>query len=97
MKILAVARVDPQATPERIRPQLAAETRHAWQLYREGVIREMYDRADRMGVVFVLECDGLDEARRVLGGLPFVQENLIEFECIPLAPFSYFETLFADP
>ena len=96
MKLLAIAKVDPQTTPEKIRPHLAEETKRAWQLYKEGSVREMYDRQDRMGVVFVLECGSVDEARTVLGELPFVREKLIDFDYIPLGPFSYFEMLFAD-
>jgi hypothetical protein len=94
VKILAIAKVDPRTTPEKIQPQLEAETRQAWKLYREGTIREMYDRQDRMGIVFMLECDSVDEAREVLDELPFVREELIDFEFIPLGPFSYFELLF---
>lgn len=94
MKILAIAKVDPQTTPEKMRPHLEAEVKHAWKLYKQGPVREMYDRKDRTGVVFVLECGNVDEARSSLDELPFVREKLIDFEIIPLEPFSYFETLF---
>lgn len=97
MKILAIAKVDPQTTLEKIRPHLEAEVKHAWKLYKEGTVREMYNCQDRrMGVVFVLECSSLDEARKFLDELPFVRENFIAFELIPLGPFSHFETLFGD-
>ena len=97
MKILAIAKVDPQTTPEKIRPYLEAEVKHAWKLYKEGALREMYSCQDRpLGVVFVLECDSVDEARKNLDELPFVREKLIDFEIIPLGPFSYFEMLFRD-
>jgi hypothetical protein len=94
VKILAIAKVDPQATREKIQPHFAAETKHAWKLYKEDTVREMYDRQDRMGVVFVLECSGVDDARRILDELPLVREKLIDFDMIPLRPFSYFEMLF---
>jgi len=95
MKILAVAKVDPQTTPEKIKPLLEAEVKHAWKLYKEGGVREMYTCQDRpMGVVFILECKSVDEARKTLDELPFVREKLIDFEIIPLGPFSYFEMLY---
>jgi hypothetical protein len=95
MKILAIAKVDPQTTPEKIRPHLEAEVRHAWKLYKDGTAREMYSCLDRaLGVVFVLECSSVDEARERLKELPFVREKLIDFEMIPLGPFSFFEMLF---
>jgi len=97
MKILAIAKVDPQTTLEKIQPHLEAEVKHAWKLYKEGALREMYSCLDRrLGVVFVLECSGVDEAQTILNQLPFVREKLIDFETIPLGPFSYFEMLFRD-
>jgi uncharacterized protein YciI len=96
MMILAIARVDPQTTLEKLQPHLEAETKHAWQLYSDGVFREVYDRQDHRGVVIVLECASADEARVVLDDLPFVRQKLIDFEIIPLGPFPYFEMLFRD-
>jgi hypothetical protein len=97
MKILAIAKVDPLTTPQKIQPHLEAEVKYAWKLYKEGTVREMYNCQDRpLGVVFVLECSSVDEARKVLDELPVVREKLIDFEIIPLGPFSYFETLFRD-
>ncbi len=96
MKVLAIAKVDPKTTPTKMQPYLEEEVRHAWKLYREGTLREMYDRQDRRGVVFVLECGSIDEARNTLNGLPFVREKLIDFETMSLEPFSYFEMLFGD-
>jgi hypothetical protein len=69
----------------------------AWKLYNVGPVREMYSCPDRrLGVVFVLECGSVDEARRALDELPFVREGLIEFDFIRLGPFSYVELLFED-
>lgn len=96
MRILAIAKVDPRTTPQSMQPHIEAEVRHAWKLYREGALFEMYDRQDGRGVVFVLDCGCGDEARKILDELPFVREKLIEFEIIPLKPFSYFEMLFRD-
>lgn len=97
MRILAIAKVDPQTTPEKIKPHLEAEVTHAWKLYKAGTVREMYNCQDRrMGVVFGLECASVDEARKSLDELPFVREKFIDFEIIPLGPFSYFEMLFSD-
>ena len=96
MKILAIAKVDPQTTLEELQPYLEAEVKHAWKLYKKGTFREMYDRQDRTGVVFVLECNSVDEARTILDELPFVREKFIDFIVVPLEPFSYFELLFRD-
>ncbi len=96
MKILAIAKIDPQTTPEKLQSLLEAETKSAWKLYKEGTVREMYDRKDRQGVIFLLESGSVNEAQKSLDELPFVHEKLIHFDIIPLEPFSYFETLFRD-
>jgi len=66
-----------------------------WALYQEGLIRELYFRADRSEAVLVLECASLDEARAALGSLPLVQAGLIRFELVPLRPYPGFSRLFA--
>jgi len=97
MKILAIARVKSETTLATIQPHLVEEVKRAWTLYRDGIVREMYSCRDRpLGVVFVLECGTVDEARTHLDALPFVREQLIDFEIIPLGPFAYFERLFAS-
>jgi len=88
MKILAIAKIDLQTTLEKIQPHREAEVRHAWKLYKDGIVREMYNCQDRrMGVVFILECSSADEARKILDELPFVREKLISFDVIPLGLF----------
>ncbi|MGE5236134.1 MAG: superoxide dismutase [Acidobacteriota bacterium] len=96
MKLIAMERDVPGIADEAFTPLLAAEARRAWQLLQEGVIRELYFRADRDEAVLVLECPGLDEARAALATLPLVAAGLIEFELVPLAPYDGFARLFAD-
>jgi len=89
MKILAIDRTLPKTTLEKIQPLLKEEAQRAYDLYRRGVFREMYFRADRPGAVVVLECSDVEEARSVLASLPLVAANLIEFDLIPLAAFPF--------
>jgi len=42
----------------------------------------------------VLECPSVDEAREALSTLPFVENQLIAFELIPLKAYPGFERLF---
>ena len=95
MKILALEEEVPGVTAEGFRPHLEAEAARVWELYRAGVVRELYFRPDRHTAVLVLECAGPDAARQVLGSLPLVQAGLITFEVIPLAPYDGFARLFA--
>jgi hypothetical protein len=96
MKILALEVEKPGATYEQFQAYLKEEALRVWELYQEGVIREVYFRADQHTAVLVLECEGASQASRVLGSLPLVEQGLIDFELVPLAPYPGFSRLFVD-
>ncbi len=95
MKILALERELSGATAEKFQRYARAEAARAWELYQQGVIRELYFRADRHEAVLMLECDDVEDARQVLAGLPLVENGLITFELIPLIAYPGFARLFA--
>ena len=94
MKILAIERELPGATAEAFKQHGKAEAARAWELYQEGVIRELYFRADQTSAVLILECEGVEEAFGFLDTLLLVREGLITFDIIPLAPYPGFSRLF---
>jgi hypothetical protein len=94
MKVLALEKEIPGVTAAQFQQHAQAEARRAWELYQEGVIREMYFRADRPEAVLVLECANVAAAQAALETLPLVREKLIEFEIIPLKPYPGFARLF---
>jgi hypothetical protein len=94
MKILALEKETPGATPEGFAPHLKAEASRVWELYKNGQLREIYFRQDRKDAVLVLECADVEEARQLLETLPLVQSGLVTFEFIPLVPYPGFERLF---
>ncbi|MBE0672602.1 MAG: superoxide dismutase [Anaerolineales bacterium] len=94
MKILALEHELPNATTERFQQHAKYEARKLWELYKAGVVREANFRVDRSEAVLVLECQTVDEAREVLSTLPFIQNQLITFELIPLKAYPGFERLF---
>ena len=73
---------------------LKKEALRAWELYQQGIIREMYFRDDRSEAVLILECLNINEAQKILSTLPLVEEGLIQFELIPLRPYPGFSRLF---
>jgi hypothetical protein len=97
MKIIAIAEDTPGAENNDFAPHLDAEARRVWELQQEGVIREIYFRADRPDAVIVLECADLDAARAALDTLPLVREGLIALSLIPLRPYPGLGRLFRDP
>lgn len=97
MKILALEIELPGGDEAAFQALAREEAAKVWELYQEGVIREPYFRKDKPEAVLVLECEGVEEAARILATLPLVEAGLIEFELIPLAAYPGFARLFADP
>ena len=95
MKNIAFDKI--KLTPDemgKITPLLNAEARHAWEMYKSGKYRELYFRTDHPGAVMVLECENVEEAKKLTDDLPLVKAGYIEFEFIPVGPFTPFEELF---
>ena len=94
MKVIAFEIEKPNATSEDFLPHLEAEALHVWNLQQQGVVREVYFRSDQHTAVLVLECDGLAQAEELTSSFPLVLQGLIEFNLVPLAPYSGFARLF---
>ncbi len=94
MKYLAFEKEKPGVIDEDFQPYLIAEAERAWDLYTQGIVRELYFRADDHTAVLVLECSESGEACIALDSLPLVQAGLISFELIPLIPYDGYSRLF---
>ena len=95
MKILALEKDVTGVTADQFPPHLQDEARRVWELYKSGIIREMYFRQEKTEAVLILECANVAEVREVLNTLPLVREKLIDFEIIPLVPYPGIERLFS--
>ncbi len=95
MKILAIISVVPGAEIATIRQHLADELRGSWQMFVNGTLREAYATESPGRVVFVLETDGIGEARTLLGNLPLVQAGCFTLELLELRPFVNWSMLFS--
>ena len=95
MKILALEIELPGTNKDAFQEVAGDEAAKLWKLHQLGVIRELYYRKERSEAVLVLECQGAEEAARILAQLPMVEAGLIDFEIIPLVPYLGFARLFA--
>ena len=89
--ILVMLTVKPGVEREQIVKVMPDEIRATVRLYLDGKIRQSYSRADGKGVIFILDCEDVADARSVMEGLPLSREKLVEFEftaMTPLAPLS---------
>ncbi|WP_320150310.1 hypothetical protein [uncultured Tolumonas sp.] len=95
MKFLCLDVPQPGATLEQYQPHMQNEARHGWQLYKNGVIRDIYFRQDRPGVAIIAEADSIEIAKKELAEFPLAKAGLIGWDVIPLGPFTNWEILFA--
>ena len=80
MKVLVIGHL----TGKDIRPHLQAEGRRVAELRSEGLIREVFLKADRSGPILLLNDVNADDARVRLASLPFVERDLVTFDYIEL-------------
>jgi len=94
MRIIAYDRFKPGVTMQTITPYLDEEVANVWRLWKAGIVRENYARADEPGVVIVFELDSVAEARRYLDDFPLSRAGLLEWFLIPLTAPLPIESLF---
>ena len=94
MRIIAYDRFRPGVTLDTIQPYLPEEVSNVWRLWKAGVVRENYARADEPGVVIVFELDTVDDARRYTEAFPLSKAGFLEWFFIPLIAPLPIESLF---
>jgi hypothetical protein len=96
MKIIAYDSFKPGITMETIKPYLKDEVANVWRLWKAGIVRENYARADVSGVVIVFECKNIEEAKRYVDDFPLSKRGFLDWSYIPLDAPLPLEFLF-DP
>jgi len=94
VRVLAYDRFKPGVTMETVRPYLPREVANVWRLWKGGIVRENYARADEYGVVIVFEVDSVATARRYTDDFPLTRAGLIEWFFIALQAPLPLEALF---
>ena len=75
--VLTILSPKPEVTPERVMKIMPAEIRATVPLYLDGKIQQWFTRGDGRGVIFILNCKDVAEARALIESLPLSKENLI--------------------
>jgi hypothetical protein len=94
MRIIAYDRLRPGVTLETVQPYLPREVANVWRLWKAGIVRENYARADEGGVVIIFELPSVEAARRYTDDFPLSRAGLIEWFFIPLMVPVPVESLF---
>ena len=79
MKIIAYDRMKPGVTYEKIEPYLPQEVANVWRLWKAGIVRENYARADELGVVIVFELDSVAAAKGYTDDFPLTKAGFLEW------------------
>lgn len=94
MKIIAYDNFKPGVTLDDLKPYLRDEVSNVWRLWKAGIVRENYARADVGGVVIVFESADVDTVKRYIEDFPLTKAGLIEWQYIALGPPLPLEFLF---
>lgn len=86
-QVLAMDRIQPGATEDKLKALLPDEVRAIVNLYLGGKIRQWYFRQDRPGAILILEVGSMEEAERVIGSLPLTRSGLLAYDLIPIGPY----------
>ncbi|MET8427542.1 hypothetical protein ACWCW7_05720 [Nocardia tengchongensis] len=84
MKVITFDRFKPGVTLETITPYLPEEVANVWRLWKAGIVRENYARADEPGVVIVFEVDSVEEAQRYVNDFPLTKKGFLEWTYVPV-------------
>ena len=76
----------PGVIPEQIMKIMPAEIRATVPLYLDGKIQQWYMRGDGRGVIFIMNCKDVKEARALIESLPLSKANLVDGQFIPVGP-----------
>jgi hypothetical protein len=87
MKFLISLSPTANADPAVLQQTRVPSVQMIWQLYLQGVIREMYALADGQGVVFMAEAANIAALRDVIQSWPAVQSGQFAGDIFELAPF----------
>ena len=81
---------------EQVMKIMPAEIRATVPLYLDGKIQQWFTRGDGRGVIFLLNCKDVAEARALIESLPLSKENLVDEQFIPVGPLMPLGILLRD-
>src|SRR5215469_12033795 len=84
--VLTILSPKPGVTAEQVMKIMPAEIRATVPLYLEGKIQQWYTRGDGKGVIFIMNCKDVAEAKALIESLPLSKENLVDEQFIPVGP-----------
>jgi hypothetical protein len=94
MRVIAFDRFRDGVTLETIKPFLTEEVSNVWRLWKAGIVRENYARADEPGVVIIFEVPDVETAKAYTDDFPLSKAGFLDWNFIALQIPLPIETLF---
>jgi len=88
MKVFAIGAITTPPTAEQRDEILRLEVPATLQHYLDGKIEQFWFRADRLGVVFYMEVESIEEAKAEVGSLPLTEAGFMTYDFIPVGPLA---------
>ena len=92
MQFLVIAKVAKNL--EKVLPYVKPEAEKVWEFYSAEVVRSIYYIADMSGAVLTIEAENLENAQAIVAEFPMAREDILNFEILPLKPYTGLEALF---
>lgn len=96
MRVIAYDRFRAGVTMAQVTPYLPEEVSNVWRLWKAGIVRENYARADEPGVVIYFEVPDVATARAYTDDFPLSRAGLLEWMFIAIQIPLPLETLFRE-
>ena len=84
--VLTILTSKPGVSVEQVMKIMPAEIHATVPLYLDGKIQQWFTRGDSKGVIFILNCKDVAEARALMESLPLSKTNLVDEQFIPIGP-----------
>jgi hypothetical protein len=96
MQFLIIGRIGAGTEVEQALPFVKPEAAKVWELYASDRLRSIHYIADKSGAVLFCEANNVEEINTMTAQLPMAQAGVMQFEIIPLLPYTGTAELFAQ-
>jgi hypothetical protein len=95
MKTIVILTRRPGADADALARLSREEQLAVWKGIATGAVRAVHGLQEGAGAVLEMETGTVDEVKRYVESLPYVEQALLDVQYCPLKPFAAFEALFA--
>ncbi|MDL2399491.1 hypothetical protein [Rhizobium mayense] len=88
MKVFAIGSITNPPTPEQQQQIMPKEVPDTLRLYLDGKIEQFWFRQDRVGVIFLMSVESVEDARSAVDKLPLTEGGFMTFDLIPVGPLA---------